>query len=646
MLSGGTEPIVGVMGGGTRKNYRRKNSRGKSRNKSRRKNSRRKRSASVGGGRTPFDIHGPLGVIKDIFKFTTQIGNIGDTFPGIPMIEADGTREEKVVNLNTYIVSQKSLWKRHSANGIERGSAITMKPDSCSSVKYDAGSGENGVGGSDRLGLILPKTTSKIILLPPCRGNQFAYTKCINYMAPLEGDPNTVFIFTPPFYSTMPGGAVNNLKIFDHYATMKKRMNDSPELASVYILSEYTQNALFNACTIMGDSSTPFTLLEPTYIIFPYTVHLDNTAVSGIIFSAAARDEVILPKSGVDSNLGLIGAIQNGVTGGHAWPTNNSKNDPLIDKVKIPYRRYRFLSKRGGDDVLDLTSEYKTFTISQVGDTAATAVSAAAPAVTGEEKFQASEIIFLTGVSYTSVPLGSNEYSLRHPRTPEVVEDWKNLVFTEDEAEFLNDLNLRPKILADIYASTPEIDWKSELAKNMATIVRSKCFNDPRLVLHSDCQVSNNFIQKILDYYVKNDERITSLEFDEVEAEKNELRLRAQAGWDAAAAAVVAVNPAVDKTGWNKNPVTDGLVRELAIKHIDENSDLGIIFNTSSHIYTRTIVLTKKTVSSGDDSQKIIGEISCNKNDTDCSTSDLAEVKLEKLYKQIQRDYPGYTFYP
>jgi hypothetical protein len=136
-----------------------------------------------------------------------------------------------------------------------------------------------------------------------------------------------------------------------------------------------------------------------------------------------------------------------------------------------------------------------------------------------KKKFEPSERIFLEGVSYTPVPLGSVEYSLRHPRTPEVVEDWKNLIFTQEEADFLNDLNLRPHILADIYSSTPDVDWKSELAKNMATIVRSKCFKDPRLVLHSDCQVSNTFIQKVLDYYVENDARITSLEFDEEQAE-------------------------------------------------------------------------------------------------------------------------------
>jgi hypothetical protein len=266
---------------------------------------------------------------------------------------------------------------------------------------------------------------------------------------------------------------------------------------------------------------------------------------------------------------------------------------------------------------------------------AASAVAAATVATatpideTPDTKFKGSKKAFLTGVSYTSVPLGANQYSLRHPRNPEVETDWENTIFTEDEARFLNDLNLRPDIMASIYKDR-NISWKLDLATNLATIVRSKCFTDSRLVLHSDCQSSQKFITDILNYFVENDEQITSLEKNEEEATKVALRLKV----DKALASVK--TSAMDTT---KNPFTDGLLRKTGQEYADPNADYTVISNYNRNDYSRTVIVINRNTG-----ENTFGEMVCSKND--CRTMTAAVEKFDAIYEKLKTDYPGFIITP
>jgi len=525
-----------------------------------------------------------------------------------------------------YVKAQKKLWIRHSTAGITLDAAKNMQTSSCLKTVNDPINGMNGTSGYDRLGYILPKTVNKIVLLPSCLGLIMAYTRCVQYIKANEDDANTAFIFMPPFYSPMDTAVSENRTMFFHFIAMKRRMADTGK-ASVHILSDYMQNTVNNACALTQGTTQENVLpmLEPTYILYPYTRVIDTSNVSGILFSASAQDEVILPASNNSSKSGLLDAAQKGVVGGHAWPCNTAKLDPLLNSANIPYRRYRFFSNKGNTDMLS----NEKLTIITLNSNAPAVTAATSIDETPDTKFKSSDKAFLTGVSYTSVPLGANLYSLRHPRNPEVQTDWENTIFTDDEAAFLNDLNLRPGIMASIYKNR-DVSWKYDLAKNLATIVRSKCFTDSRLVLHSDCQTSQKFITDILNYFVVHDDRIESLEKDEAEAEKVALRLKV----DKAVASVT--TSAVDTT---KDPFVDGLLRKTGQTFIDPNMDFSIIANLASNTYSRAYIVINKVT--GD---KVIGEMICNRSE--CKSREEVEDKFDAIYNKIKNEYTGFSLAP
>jgi hypothetical protein len=648
MLSGGTEQIVGVMGGGTRRN---KNRRQRKSSKKTSKMSRRRRKSSLKSGganananananeKNPF-ILTLTGSVESAevpaatFNYKT-LKQLGVT--GIPLITLPNEPVSVLIkSVNEYIKAQRKMWKYHSINGADL--AITpsvISTEICSSIKYPSIDGRNGVSGYDRLSIILPKETQHIIVFPPCYGNLITYGKCAEYINN-STDSNTVFIFTPPFYSREQSESKENRTIFHSFISMKKALEEDG-LASAHILSEYTNATVSSACilttgTIHKETSL-LPMLEPTYIIYPYMIKIDGDSVNGIIFSAAAHDEVILPESNIASKSGLIVTSQNGISGGHTFPPNTNKNDALLKESSIPYRQYRFFSK-DSEDILNTSGERVTM-IKLGGSTVSEPQSGGKQDEDQEnKKFEASNSVSLEGVSYTSVPLGAHQYSLRHPTT-NIIDDWKNEIFTEDEAKFLNELNLRPYILEDIYKNNDKT-WQGELANNMATIVRSKCFNDSRLVLHSDCQASQKFITDILEYFVKHEKRISSLEDDEDEARNREVHLK----YEKAKAKLEASDLDVDTTGWDKDPIADGLVRATGQKVSDPNMDYNIVTNIVSNEYTMVrSLINKKT------GEETIGEIVCTSDEANNEYENAKKILMDK-YGRIDKEYPGWFITP
>lgn len=636
MLSGGTEQIVGVMGGGTRRN------KNKRQNKSRRKSRRKaKSSRKKGGGEfnpyTLTETQESVGIPNANFDYTT-LKDLGVT--GIPLITLPN-EPIAVLNIavNEYIKSQKNLWKYHSSSGADLAVApVVISSDICSRLNYESIDGNKGLTGYDRLSIILPKETQNIIILPPCYGNLITYGKCAEYISN-NSDSNTVFIFSPPFYSREHSESDDNRTIFYNFIAMKKLLEENG-LASVYILSEYTNVTVDMACVLTMETINKevplLPMLQPTYIIYPYTLKIDGDSVSGILFSAAAQDEVTLPESNITSKYGLIDTCENSVVGGHIFPPNTSKNDVRLTESRIPYRQYRFFST-GPEDILNTDEE--RVTMIKVGQTIVpepidTEQSGGNP--DSNKKFVAGKNLFLNGVSYTSVPLGANQYSLRHP-TKDVITDWKKQRFTASEAQFLNDLNLRPYILEEIYKNNKDTNWKNDLAENMSVIVRSKCFNDSRLVLHSDCQASQKFITDILDYFIKNEKRILSLEDDEADAENAELRVK----YEKAKAKLTATqNNNINMTGWDKNPFTDGLVRAIGQTISDPHMDYRTITRIISRDYIRIRSLTNKKTG-----KETIGEIVCTFDEAN-EDINKAEKILDTKYNKINKEYPGWVIYP
>lgn len=489
LLSGGTEQIVPVMGGGKRKT--------------------KKKGKKQQGGTNPF-------ILREAPWNETQPNNpINQTTFKLTLKDAAiqiKTSLDKAV-LAKYVKRQEALWVRRGS-GAGATQYITMSSVGASKMKYDVKNGNKGQSGFDRHGIILPKTVDMIVVVPPIHGNMSVYDlymKRIKKMKIVGTNENiidtdtVVILFAPPFYGACDDTHIpditqsytDNAAIFRDFIVQKSKAK-----CKMYVVTEYTQNSIASGASVtnaVGGAGTHIvTLLEPSYVMYPYHCSISQNTYSGLIFSGAAEAEVAVPDSNITNKFGILSSAQNGFTS-VAYPPNIKTMDPGIANAKIPYSVYTF------NDLKKINTSENTFNIFSIKGAM---IQENTEALAASDDFMVSDRVFLTSVTYSPISLGGIQYSIRYPDT-DVVEDWKELKFTQDEADFLIALRIKPMFLNKIYGDKP---WNDELATNLATIVRSNCFKDSRLVLHSQCQQSQKFIAKILKYLVENDKTILELE--------------------------------------------------------------------------------------------------------------------------------------
>ena len=251
---------------------------------------------------------------------------------------------------------------------------------------------------------------------------------------------------------------------------------------------------------------------SPTPIAIP-----DADERGGILFSASTKDEVSLPAPNRGFN-GPINYIQrNSPRGSVAYKPNLLAREPLLDG--LDYQEYTLFQQ-------PLMSKQQMFTIT---------INEAAP-VAAETKISTDQKAFLGSPSAVEnhiplvpVAVNSQEYSIRSP-LPDVLNDWNNAVYSDDEANYLNALQVSPSILNAIFPNT----WKRELTEHLSAISRSKCFTDSRLILNSECQKAQEFISKILNYFMSNSSNILQLQGKQQDAYVSKLKASADAAIKAA----------------------------------------------------------------------------------------------------------------
>jgi hypothetical protein len=208
----------------------------------------------------------------------------------------------------------------------------------------------------------------------------------------------------------------------------------------------------------------------------------------GILFSAAKKDEPILPAaySGFDSAAKYVQTNDsNTARGSIAYRVDLSQKDPLLDGMD--YKEYNLLLAPPMNEqsilTFKLTKKLDT-TVLTIDDT--------------QEAFIANPNASHTHVPGIPVTVGTKDFTLRSP-VPDVVAEWNNGIYTEDEVYYLNSMEMSPKILRAIFGNS----WKTQLTDHLSAISRSKCFKDPRLLLHADCQEAQAFVAQILKYYME-----------------------------------------------------------------------------------------------------------------------------------------------
>lgn len=651
LLNGGTDStITPVMGGGSPVlDRRRSRSRSGSRSGSRKSRSKSRSRSRQKGGTKPFELKkvskgSPLTTLSiDPVSLNQWYTNIGTT-KLLDEIKVPDT--EKQGELRVYYDKQIQLWKRVPKQGIVTSSPqpINLLKIGANRANIDKDTAYLGQGGFDRLTYIVPENIKSIFLMPPVNGDLDLFMKCYNIITDDRMNKKEhLIMFSPPFYtyySTENDNikAKNNNQLLHSFLKLKGMVQ-----STLVILTEYTRGSIHTDInnTNANINNTFITKLEPTYVILQRAVQIGEEKLQGIIFSAAAEDEPILPMSSSVSVLGAIAAAEAGNRGGVCFPPNVKAEDKLLKGKTYPYKFVRFfVNTRTMLDKVD-TSKGDTI-IYDIGKKDI----AIFEANKASKTFSSSPAAYSSSdVTLSSIPLGTRTYLLRHPRTQLVVDDWNNLIFTEDEADFLNDMKLRPDMLAEIHGKDT---WANTLSTHMGTIVRSKCFSDNRLVLHSDCQQTERFIAGVMEYYMTNDARLKAIDDRELAAGDRDIEIRLDRVRDKKGTKPV-MPAGVKPVEWAKDPFT-GANAPLTLTADSNDITAGITFNMlgrcGNNLHTRIIAVHAKELLDGENADILrrTGVLSVVANDGD--TVERAKRTLQDKYDLIKNTYPRFLFFP
>lgn len=396
--------------------------------------------------------------------------------------------------LDIYVKDLLPKWNR------QNGAARVISRESCS-IPSTGTLDQTGVAGFDRLSYILPVTTEKIVLVKPVNGDLENLLHLLTYIEKHTNEIDTVFIFAPPFFDILK----DNKRLFAAYLKVRALAK-----ATMIILCMNTIPNRIVGCKL--GKKDVVSMLEPTYVLYPFERKIGDINVDGLIFSGAAINEVDVPDTkGKTASTSSFMAIPDN-SGWIAFPPDIENNDSNLEGYKV----YRFT----GDKAYAMKSAIVEFILTE--DTSdhlnpkGAGVLDDTKLILDRGAFIASpnSELMLNHVEFEKIPLDGEIYSIRKPGLTPVTKDWIDLKFTEHEAAMLNALNLRPGMLKEIFGG----GWNRDLASFMDNMVTSRCFLEPSLLMDANCDTSTTFINKVFQYFLEND-----LEYSILKNEKKEL---------------------------------------------------------------------------------------------------------------------------
>jgi len=443
-----------------------------------------------------------------------------------------------------------------------------------------------------RMTYVLPVETENLIAIPPVRGEVTAFLKAVATLeklgilktttstegkAPIfEIKKGSVVTFMSPFYKPIEGEDGKANFILLSFFLDIQRTNPG----KVFVLSEHTSENFTVGTylhTVRGaptERHTLINMLEPSYILYPYR----RGQMEGILLSSATLGEpdlpapkslrsttlkdlygnrlfgkmatlVAKPNLGEENYAAGYFAVRSDadtmtIPDDHLDPPDSCKGVPTLEAnydlvAKLPqHHPTRELSVVptfiGSVDAPVGATVIVVFRLLVKGDYTPLCKEAAAkagPLSQSKEKFIGGPEAFTNPdlVTYVKVEISGDLFRIRSP-IDEVRDDWVNQLFTEDEARFLNSLNLRPVLLEAVFPRT-EVDgnlvgtpWQKHLAGFLENIAVSQCFTDERLTLRRECMTTRQFLDKIYSYFLENSLR--SDMFREYEKAKEESRAK------------------------------------------------------------------------------------------------------------------------
>ena len=543
---------------------------------------------------------------------------------------------------DTYVPEAMKLWERYDTKDTTvktPGKFITLDKYIAPKGAIDAQKGE---GGFDRLAIILREHINRIVIFPAVRGNPLILKRCLATAVKYEKDDTAVLLFSPGFFGTDTPTNVNLLANF-----LKFKLNAQ---ADVYLLSENTAatKAAGNAIQALNDPKVGvpiMNMLEPSYIVYPFSRTIEGEMRGGILFSAATADEVDLPASNITSIPGVADYIRTTGRGPIAFPPNLKAADKL--GKASPYEVYRFT----GPNTLVINSNEFIRIKLKASDNEFEREST----MESEDKFHPTENdhLVMDRIDRVEIRIGDQPFNIRKPdNTGDVTRNWENLKFTKDEAGVLNILKLRPSMLAKIFK---EVRWQNKLADFMEDLVNSKCFVTIDLLTHGECNRVSEFINRIAEYYLTHDARLVAQKeaedeaaakhaddtmmaaFDERETAEEAAaaareQQRAEMQKFRAMAAALGIDSTISAEALAKDPFVDGKLKKV------EKTETVIDGEISRRIGTDIWELEVYAIKRGGN-DILIGELSVKGEDEEAAFK-----AISPLLDSLEKDYPGWLF--
>jgi hypothetical protein len=232
-------------------------------------------------------------------------------------------------------------------------------------------------------------------------------------------------------------------------------------------------------------------MFEPTYIILPTMCKINDKEYSGVVFSASATGESPVPavKSKRYASMSSFLSMED-----HAdilaFPCDTAKTD---ERLSTLFNIKTYIGNKPSTKLYTFDSD----------DT---------PEMLNYTMFQPSVDAITDGILLKEISgkLIRKPVSIEVQSDP-VKKDWLAGKFIQDEADYLNSLNIRPDMLRSIFGD----GWLTDLANFLDNMVGSNCFSDISITTEAKCSTSANFVEKIFEYFMLHDDRIAALEEEE-----------------------------------------------------------------------------------------------------------------------------------
>jgi hypothetical protein len=423
-----------------------------------------------------------------------------------------------------YESRQRALW-------LQQNTSPTL-PQTKAPATYAAGEVFTSFS---RLTYVLPITTSDIIVLPPVNGNVAHFLEALQTLdkmgimdADLNIKENVVVVCVPPFYS-INGNNAAQLRNNTILLSLVLDINEKNQGQWV-TLAENTSEAYLIGSTLAGKAPNDpiINMLEPSYVLYPYR----RKGLEGILISSSPEVGVRLPKD-LSKKISLEKDVYSSKKFGKA--------------MYITYKPD--LKAEAAEGYFTVLGSLTPLTVPKenIGSCglANYSLPELIPTLHPSKKIQLSPGIILgfrlrveglyepicvaqkieikeTQTKFVGSPeaikspaevgqpapfeIAGRIFQIRRSnKQDKVYENWTAGIYTQEEADLLNIINLKPNIMDKIFPATYDengvrtsASWKEWVANFLSTVTIS----NKSLKTHRETMVVRNFLERVRSYFI------------------------------------------------------------------------------------------------------------------------------------------------